>query len=213
MSDATIYTIDPQAQVGDSLGEHNYNILSIDTLVCNLSSAFFNDTNNYLAQFIDFASNVNKFNGTALLFADSTDYRTCTTATNFLSSYWNQHEFSILYPNNISTANSVRVIDGPTQQDTVSRLISLGQSYLTYNFLANNFPNKTKANVIFFLYNVAVNPFDPNNLFHNSFSAEISYSNRYMTANYARDDIHFTKATIIKYLLLNGKWINIDVLQ
>ena len=42
--------------VGDSSGKHNYNLLSLDTTICNLSSQFFISNNNFYTIFNDFIS-------------------------------------------------------------------------------------------------------------------------------------------------------------
>jgi hypothetical protein len=197
--------------VGDSIGKHNYNALSLDTSICNLSSMLFNDADNIYVTLADLAYNINKFNQTASLFVDPSRYDTCSSATSLLSSYWSQHEFSVHYPINISTINNL-AIDAPVYNSPEARLTSLALAYLNANFKANVFTQGTKANVIFFLYNVGINPSDPNNLMHVSFSPEISFVNRYMSASYKRDDAHFTNGKIIKFVQTNGTWVKISSL-
>jgi hypothetical protein len=197
--------------VGDSVGKHNYNALSLDTTICNLSSIMLNNNDNLYVALSDLANNINKFNQTASLFGDPSRYDTCSSATSLLSSYWAQHEFSVHYPINISTINNL-AIDAPVYNSPEARLTSLALAYLNVNFKAKTFTSGTKANVIFFLYNVGINPSDPNNLMRVSFSPEISFVNRYMSASYRRDDAHFTNGKIIKFVQTNDTWVKISSL-
>ena len=64
MSDQLVYNISLNDCVGDSVSKHNYNVLSLDTAICNLSSAFFNVQNNYLSIFSDLCANIENFNNT-----------------------------------------------------------------------------------------------------------------------------------------------------
>lgn len=197
--------------VGDSVGKHNYNILSLDSSICNLSSLFFKDANNLYDILTDLANNVNNFNQVAELYLDPSRYNVCSSNTTLLSSYWNKHEFSVHYPISTSSVSELGV-NTPVYNTPDERLSSMALSYIREQFNASFFMEGTRVNVIFFLYSVGVNPSDPNNLMHVSFSPEISFVNRYMTASYSKDDIHFTNGKIIKFVKSNGQWVKIDII-
>lgn len=140
--------------VGDSVSKHNYNLLSLDTTICNLSSQFFNVENNYFTNFVDLCANINNFNEFANLFINPSRLNKTTTATRVLSSYWSKHEFTITFPINIYDLNTPyravkNYIDFSTPPAT---LIQNGLNLLNANFPASQFLPNTKANVVFLLF-------------------------------------------------------------
>jgi hypothetical protein len=193
--------------VGDSVSKHNYNIMSLDTNICNLSSQYFTSKNNYYQVFSDFISNSALFMQMYNLFYDPTRYNMATATVNILSSYWAKHEFSVHYPLNISTLNNMS-IKCPTINQVDSNLISLAKSYLKTNYPASNYDTNTYVNVIFFLYNVPSNPSNPNNLISKSLSPEISYNVRNMQVSFLKTDVHLKNGKILKFSNDGlGNWI------
>ena len=184
--------------VGDSVGKHNYNLMSLDSSVCNLSSRYFTIPNNYYQVFSDFASNYPLFMQMYNLFSDPTRYNMATATVNLLSSFWAKHEFSVHYPLNISLLNNL-AITCPTVNQVDSSLISLAKSYLKTNYPASTYNRDTYVNVIFFLYNVPSNPSNPNDLITGNFSPEISYNVRNMYVSFFKTDVHLRNGKIFKF--------------
>lgn len=193
--------------VGDSVGKHNYNLMSLDTNICNLSSQYFNIPESYYNVFSDFISNSALFMQMYDLFYDPNRYNMATATVNLLSAFWAKHEFSVHYPLNISVLNNL-AITCPTINQADSSLISLAKSYLKTNYPASNYNKYTYVNVIFFLYNVPSNPRDPNDLISKNFSPELSYNVRHMYASFLRTDVHLRNGKIFKFSNDGlGNWI------
>jgi len=193
--------------VGDSSGKHNYNLMSLDTYICNLSSEFFISKNNFYTIFSDFIKNYPIFIQATNLFLDPSRYNLVTATVNLLSAYWDKHEFSVHYPLNISLLNNL-AISCPTVNQLDQKLISLAKTYLNKNYPATGYTKNTNVNVIFFLYNVPVNPNDPNDLITFNTSPEFSFMTRHMYAEYIKQDIHLGNGKIFKfYNDNNGNWI------
>jgi hypothetical protein len=73
--------------VGDSSGKHNYNLLSLDTNICNISSQYFIVPNNINLIFNDFIANVEGFTQANNLFLDPKRFNLVSASVNLLSSY------------------------------------------------------------------------------------------------------------------------------
>jgi hypothetical protein len=193
--------------VGDSSGKHNYNVMSLDTNICNVSSQFFISDNNFYTVFSDFIANYPQFIQATNLFLDPKRYNLVTATVNLLSSYWAKHEFSVHYPLNISLYNGLAV-SCPTVNQLDEKLISLAKTYLNANYPAKNYNLYNYVNVVFFLYNVPVNPYDANDLITKKFSPEFSFVTRHMYAEYIKQDIHLGNGKIFKfYNADNNNWI------
>ena len=195
----------PEDCVGDSSAKHNYNSLALDTNICNLSSRYFLIDNNFNTIFNDFSSNLSNFINFANGFAHPEQYNLANAATNLLSSYWNQHEFSVHYPLNIFNVNGLSC---PTINQKDDTLQSLANVFLNNNYPATTFTTNTVANVVFFLYSVPVDPVNPQNLQSSTTSPEFSYAVRNMNVSLIRQDIHFGNGKIFKFKN-NGKgsWV------
>ena len=194
-----------QDSVGDSVGTHNYNALSLDTAICNLSSQFFLSNNNFNSVFSDFSNNLTNFINFSNSFYNPQAYNAVVTTTNLLSSYWNKHEFSVHYPLNISNLNGYSC---PTINQPDNTLKSLANVYLNSNYPAGNYTINTIANVIFFLYSVPVNPTNLNLLQDpvNATPTEFSFPVRNMTANITRNNIFFENGKIFKFQNSGKSW-------
>jgi hypothetical protein len=194
--------------LGDSLAKHNYNLLSLDTNICNLSSLFFDGDQSYYNIFSDFKQNSAAFvNFLNLLNVDR--FNTVYTAVNILSSYWESHEFSVYYPFNIYTDDGTPDNHLSVNQ-TDQNLLSLAYTHLENNYPAYSFPEGTIVNVIFFLYNVPLNPNDPNDLITSDVSPYFSYTIRSMYAKYKKQDVFYQKGKIFKFYKKNNIWNSIS---
>ena len=194
----------PEDCVGDSSAKHNYNALILDTTICNLSSQFFLVNNNFNSVFNDFQNNLPNFINFAKNFYNPNIYNIATAATQLLSSYWNQHEFSVHYPLNISDLNNLSC---PTINQKENVLESLAFVFLTKNYPAIDFTKNTIANVVFFLYSVPVDPSDPSKLQTTQTSPEFSYTVRNMNVSIIRQDIHFGQGKIYRFQNTGkGEW-------
>ena len=191
--------------VGDSSGKHNFNLLSLDTSICNLSSQFFNVNNNFYQIFNDFAQNAEKFIQASNLFLDPNRFNKISAAVNLLSSYWEKHEFSVHYPLNISTLNNI-AISCPTVNQIEEKLTSLAKVFINREYPVKNYIEGTKLNLIFFLYNVPVNPKKSDDLISTKTSPEYSYRIRHMYAEYIRQDVHLGNGKIFRFVNSNGAW-------
>jgi len=107
--------------VGDSVGKHNYNALLLDTTICNLSSALFNE-NNISTIFEDLSSIILSFEDLIPKFTESkaNEITLNSATTTALSSFWNKHEFSIQYLINASVFNGEGVIDIITNNNIIN---------------------------------------------------------------------------------------------
>lgn len=137
--------------VGDSLGKINYNALSLDTNVCNISSQFFQKPDDFYSRFSDLSQNISNFNAFADYFEYPTDFNLATTTTKYLSSAWQKREITFTFPINIYQADGIikMYIDVNYPNDTLS---VFGLNKLNSLYPAKNFPSNSIANIIFLLY-------------------------------------------------------------
>ena len=144
--------------VGDSLGKHNYNVLSLDLNICNLSSKFFNINQNYFTVFSDLCANIENFNKFADIFEFPFDINKATTATKFLSSYWQNEDIVLTFPINIWSQDNAQLqyIDEKTSNDNLKNwgINQLNRKYSVTNLIdgSNKFSQNTTATVCFLLY-------------------------------------------------------------
>ena len=137
--------------VGDSLGKINYNILYLDTTICNISSTFFEPPKNFYSIFSDLAANIVNFNTFADTFEFPTRFNIATTATKYLSSYWQKNVVTFTFPMNLyQTGGTVKsYVDANYPDDT---LTTMALNKLKSLYQTKNFPANTIANVIFLLH-------------------------------------------------------------
>jgi len=201
------YEIFEQDCLGNSAGKHNFNSLSLETQICNLSSSFMSPNNLFTTSLSGFLAQVDKLKQ----FGDLNRFNKTFTTVSLLSSYWNVQDFSVLYPLNISSQGGQSIV-GPTSQTPATELISLAQSYLTANFPNSSYTPNTRASVNMFVYNYPSNPYDPNILNSVTNSNEFSFTNRSMNVSMSRQDIHLEKGNIFQFSNINNKWASINVL-
>lgn len=152
--------IDLSDCVGDSLAKHNYNFLSLDQNICNLSSRFFNVDDNFYTIFKDLCANIDNFNEFADIFEFPIGINESKTATSYLSSYWQKKELNLTFPLNIWDGDDFQIqyLDENTPD---SALKSWGQAQLTRKYPPINFPDTSHANVCFLLYSNIGKVYDP----------------------------------------------------
>lgn len=139
--------------VGDSVSKHNYNFISLDTTICNLSSQFFNIQYNYFTYFKDLCANINNFNAFADVFYQPSRINKSSSATRTLSSYWNKLEMNFTYPVNVYELNPYKQVKSYFDPFTTDLSIQqYGLNFLNRNYPASNFIPTTKANVTFLIY-------------------------------------------------------------
>ena len=201
------HEIYPEDCVGNSVGKHNYNALSFETQICNLSSTFADPNNVFTANLTGFLSQLNQLQQ----YGDLSRYNKMFSAVSLLSSYWNKQEFSVLYPLNISSINN-QTIDNPTVFTPSGQLISSAKNYLVNNFPPINYPINTKINVNTFVYSSASNPADPNNLQTVEVSNEFSYLKRDSTVTLGRKDTHLASANIFQFINSGKDWLNTNII-
>lgn len=193
--------------VGDSSGKHNYNLLSLDTSICNISSQYFIVPDNINSIFSDFIANTASFIQANNLFLDPARFNLVSASVNLLSSYWTKHEFSVHYPLNISLLYGNLRVSCPTINQLNEKLNSLAKTYLNANYSAETFEENTYVNVIFFLYNVPVNPSKSDDLITSKISPEFSYNVRHMYAEFIRQDVSLGNGKIFKFKNVGKKWM------
>ena len=196
--------------VGDSSAKHNYNLISLDTNVCNIKSKFFDGENCYKTVFEDFSANLNDFMYFKDNFLHPERYSIASACVNYLSSYWEKHQFTVHYPLNISLVNGW-TLNCNTINQSLANIVASAKSFLNLNYPPTSFVKDTVANVIFFLYNVPVNPSDSNDLITMTMSPAFSHTTRVMDIDYVKKSIHFANGTNIKFNNDGlGNWIFLD---
>jgi hypothetical protein len=213
--------------IGDSVGKHNYNLLALDTTICNLSSLLYDDNTNYYSLssttsaieiLIDTYSQYYDFINEELY----NEFKKAVTVVNLLSSYWGNYEFSIQVPiNSISlSANdisplaiSLSTINLENINNTVEKFLkSLTKSHLDVNYPAKNYSDFTVVNASFFLYNLIPiksnnDPLDPLIKIRYSPQNIFNYNQRLMTVTYNRDNVYITSGVILRFMVDKGQWI------
>lgn len=193
--------------VGNSVGKHNFNALSLETRICNLSSTYVNSNQDFIIGMNGILNQLNSIKQ----YGDVTRYNQMFTTVSLLSSYWNSPEFSITYPLNISSVNGLE-INNPTVLTPTGQLITLAKGYLDKNFPAQSYPPNTKINVNMFVYSAASNPADPNNLVSLSQDGKFTFMDRNINVLLTRRDVHLESGNIFQFVKMNNSWTNVSVI-
>lgn len=207
MSDQLIYNIKIDECVGDSVSKHNYNLLSLDTTICNLSSLFFNNQNNYYSEFVDLSSNIDIFNSFADVFFDPVKLNKATSATRNLSSYWNRHEITLTFPINIYEIGAFKQVKSYVDSTTTQvSLTQYGLNLLNNRYPVANFLKGTIANVVFLLYsNIGK--------INTTRSQNFTITNKIFNVTNRKDDVNISNIKIIKYQInSNSQWKELAIL-
>lgn len=194
--------------VGDSLGKINYNSLYLDTTICNISSTFFEPPKNFYSIISDLSSNINKFNLFADTFEFPTKFNLATTATKYLSSFWQKNVITFTFPVNLYQDDNIvkNYVDENYPDDTLST-IALNKLKLLYP--VKNFPINTIANVIFLLHS--------NTIGQTTITLdkeEISISNRIYDITARKNDVFIKKIKIAKFKIdpITKMWTFLNVI-
>jgi len=209
MSNNLIKRINLSDCVGDSLGIHNLNALSLDTSICNLSSKFFNIDNNYLTVFNDISTNVAKFNQFADLFEDPIPLNETSTATQFLSSYWKNVEFTVTFPINIYDIVPYKRTKVFISENTPDQtLIQNGINHLNRNYPVSNFVAGTKANVVFLLIS------NNGESSVETTSSSMGITRKIFTVEMRKKDVYIESTKVMKYFVdpLRNAWTHYKTL-
>jgi hypothetical protein len=162
MEEYSVIQIKKDDCVGDSVAIHNYNALTLDTKICNLSSTLFNITDNYLKYFQQYNNNISlllsaydEFNTNKIF-----RYKLADSATKLLSGYWNKHEFTVQLNTNISPIYS-GVLIGTFLESDFESLCSACYDYVMTKFPPISFIPMTTAHVVAYYYTtIQPNPTD-----------------------------------------------------
>jgi len=152
------YEILKQECVGDSLGKHNFNILSLDSGVCNLSSKFLTTTNNnipLMQSFADLSANIDIYNNNLPQMLNPLRFTRTYAGLNLLSAYWIRQEITIEYEFNKASLDDLPediFLFNSNTRTFLSELSSLTYDYITFNYPVSNFLNNAIMNVVVPIY-------------------------------------------------------------
>lgn len=195
MSERLTYDIKMSDCVGDSLSKHNYNVMSLDTNHCNLSSTYFTIQNNYFSIFSDLALNINKFNEFASIFENPSRLNRASSATSYLSSYWEKSELTLTFPVNIYQLDGkVKYFVSESFDDDTLKAYAfnkLNSTYSPVNFIAN-----TKANVVFLIHSNDIRKTtvisDP---------AIFGVTHKIFNVTARKEDVYISKIKVLQYYI------------
>ena len=179
--------------VGDSLGKINYNILYLDTLICNISSTFFEEPDKFYSTFSDLSENIADFNTFADVFEFPTRFNLATTATKYLSSFWQKNTVTFTFPVNLYQTNDIiKSYTDTNYPDETLSIMALNK--LKSFYPAKNFQINTIANVIFILHS---NTTGQTTVILDK--EDISVTNRYYDITARKNDVYVKEIKIAKF--------------
>lgn len=152
------YEIFKQECVGDSLGKHNFNILSLDSGICNLSSKFLTNTNNntpLMQSFYDLSANIGIYNNNLPQMLNPLRFTRTFAGLNLLSAYWIRQEITVEYEFNKSSIENIpqnMFLFNTNTRTFISELSSLTYNYITLNYPISNFLKNAIMNVVVPIY-------------------------------------------------------------
>lgn len=229
--------IDERECLGDSIGKINYNFLVYETFFCNLSTylapAIAPITNATTVPIIFSPSPFSRFiQDYKYIIDNASEFMTdnfrdniilASNTVSLLSSFWGHYEFSISIPiNGISFSQEDRQILAPTLTEPINKqkidfivdrsLKGLAEYHLNLFYRAQDYFEGTIINTSFFMYNqipVLNSPDVLDPLLRVTFlqNNTFSYNKRDMSVSYTRGSIYFTTGVVLKYALINRKWI------
>jgi hypothetical protein len=207
--------IDINDSVGDSVGKHNYNVLSLDTTICNLSSIFYNNDSNLLNIFNNFSSLVSNYKTLSASYTEAKvdNILRAITTVNVLSAAWSHLEFSVLYP--IDANRSPLVLKSTNTKDidnfVDAKLKHVGQSWLTTNYSTKDYPQNTIIDLTFFPYSYAPNIKNSDHLLATAKSPKsFGYWDRLMNVNLSRESVYISQAIIVQFQNINNVWTYVN---
>lgn len=211
--------------IGDSLAKHNYNLMLLDTRICNLSSLYFDQLQGLNTIISELETLINYYSpiistGNTYTVDDVTNYLLASTTVNHLSAFWDRNTFSVYYPIDGAAIGSndknINVVSNlKSDNDTISNMVngqlkSMALSYLNINFNPTLYVENTVINVIFSIFNRAPSISDVltdnSHLVTATYSPEFSYLVRKMYVTYTRDNIHLTRNAVLGFINKNNSW-------
>jgi hypothetical protein len=150
--------IDPGECVGDSLAKHNFNLLSLDSTVCNLSSLFFSSFGNEIpleSSFNDLNSNYKLFNDNLAQMVNPIRFDIMYTGVKMLSAYYTRQELTVQYEFNRYKTDGkpedCSLIINSSSPTFNSSLIQKCDNYITNStiYSLSSYPVGTVINVIY----------------------------------------------------------------
>jgi hypothetical protein len=232
------YEILKEECVGDSLAKHNFNFLSLDSVLCNLSSLFFTETNQntpLFSVFYDLSTNKKIYNDNLPQMLNPYRFDRTHSAISLLSSYWMKQELTVEYEYNKSNKNNL-VQDFFLNTDNatfISELTSRGLDYIEQKFVNSKFNNNAKINVIVPIYendgkiiktfgydiydsvNTVVREITSVDLpiYENIKSSIPKEEYRKINGYYRKEDSSFGIVPIISYINKNNDWTFVEILS
>lgn len=224
--------------VGDSLGKHNYNFLSLDTNICNLSSIYFNNQLNIDSSFAVLSSLLNSFIPIFSYYdtINTNQFLTTSTTVSLLSSIWSKNEFTVHYPINVLSLNSnnnnnyldqfgafLETFTDPNLnldiQYIIAKVYNYAIQYLNKYFSAHLFTTGTIANVVFFTHDLY--PSNPDLLINKTITPNVftasnrkyNYGQPPMVATYTRSDVHLQRGVILRFQNEQNQWLYLGELN
>lgn len=199
-----LYNIAKEECVGDALGKFNYNFLTTDNNICQLSSLYFLDNPNLYTEFLELSSKFDILNIVGDAYNSIAIYNQVYTAVSLLSSYWLSQEITIQYPINfiqdVNQSIKIYYLDNSSTNDNL--LKNAAKNYLDTNFPANAHYKNFTINVSFVLYssngNFTQSVINPNKPYPIS---------QYWEATFIKDDVHITRSRNVKFKNISNTWV------
>lgn len=218
--------------VGDSVAKHNFNFLSLDSVVCNLSSLFYKTTNNNIPLFstmLDLCANKKNFTNNLSLMVNPIRLDRSFNGIALLSSYWDKQEITVEYEFNKSRLKPNIVDDFFlfTEAKTFSsELTSRGYEYISEVYPASSFNSNCVLNLIVPIYandgsivaSYKYDEYDAKNkvivpkttttvpVFDKIASSSATDEVRLLEGSFSKKDSNFNQIRFIKYKNINNNW-------
>jgi hypothetical protein len=233
MSDSTDYTIQlfEENSIGDDAGKHNFNALSLESKICNLSGEFFSPDNIFISSFTEFLSDAYELEDYAKIlnlgktYSITERFNKIATSVALLSSYWEAYELTTILPVNLSLAfhPSIRQFQSDlnfqtkrlvalTPQSDLDTVLSVIKAYLQEYHPLQNYNLNSKINVTIPFYSRLYDPEKPESASVVSLSNEFSHFNREMTAQVYRKGTNFVSSKIYKFIRGPVSWNLINII-
>jgi hypothetical protein len=230
------YEILNQECVGDSLGKHNFNFLSLDSALCNLSSLFLTTTNQNVplfSVFYDLSTNKNIYDDNLKQMLDPFLFERTYNGIFLLSSYWMNQELTTEYEFNKSKiGNNLEDFFIKTNTPTfISELTSRGLDYVEENYPAVNFIEDAKINLVTPIYEndgsiikkfeydvleksvVVRKSSEELPIYENIKSSKPKQEYRKIDGYFFKKDSNFGIVPILKYVNKNNNWSFVNILS
>ena len=219
--------------VGNDAAKHNFNVLSLEAKICNLSSKFFGINEGFVEVFNNFLTEARKIDSFAktlqitpgTLKNNADRYNQMYTTVALLSSYWQEYELTTLYPSNLSLADNPfipkNVDDEKLDKKTISAFtrgtnldtsVFYLQKFLSTHHPLSSYTLNTKINVCVPIYSRIYDPKNPENAQLISKSNPLSHFTRTIkNAELTRIDTNITGVKIFKFLRTPSAWSLINM--